>query len=555
MNNTAKISYVVASLVFAAGVLHTHYFGALYPGIAVGGALASIILYFGLLRQPLSDVKVIAAFLSLGLAYRVYSYLFPASMMRFDPDAYAVRSQVIISNGGLSEIVEGFYHTAAVFSVSGAEVSIITGLPVDDAYVVFPMIVSVAAPLFVGVLVRQVTDDTFAIVGAVGAVTLSASLIQYSNGPIPITLAAVYFAAFVLILVHTSGLPSMRLSILLFLFVFAGSLTHKIAVLLMAGTLLFLYVYSILSVQKSADELRPPKSLLALTTLVLLVTQWSFLTTYFASAIALTTDIVKVFTSVEATGLTSPAAATRVAPPLSVEVLRVAHYLLPVAVGAVGGVILFKYHKHGRIRSLQSAALVSAGITLPGIITSAAPGFQRVYVYAAIPVAALIGVFIGKLSNRTVVRRGLGVCIVFLLVLNPLAAAATPDQPGTPREYLTAQEVSAKEFGNRQVPGIVYADLFYGDEAVDFPAAAAGSEVNQRQVPQPQWHPGLIDSGLKNGTLLSKGYETIAYRTKVDVYRLTGGWYRLNWNAQEALMQNYHSAYDNGGVVIFERLD
>lgn len=552
MGKGAKLAIISVLVVFSSSVLGSHSMGTLYPASAIAliiGVLAVLALQIWTDLRPSVAVFILAV---IGAAHRVWYFLFPASMMRFDPDAYAVRSQIIISSGSFDPIVNDFYHIAAAFPVAGAISGIITQLDINVAYIVFPLATGLSLPLLSAVLARRVSSAQYSGTLAASIVTVGGASTLFSIAPIPITLASIYLTgAIVAALLVPAQMRSESMA-LLGVFCVAAALSHKIPLLLLVGIAGVFVIYTIGLPGPDSEVRWGFGPTFAIFSGLMLVVQWVYLSDYFADAVI----EVLILTGLRASsiGRAIPKAAVRLDPPLFSALLNNSYYLLLLLVGGISWVLLLREYQRRNVRILQSAAGITVLLTIPSAVIGAGPGFQRVYIYGTAFVAALIAVTLSK-TETTDSRKWkalASIVIIAIVVVNPLAVIATPDHPGTTRQYLTAAEVQAKHFSNSHTDDVVYRDLMYGDEVVDFEAAAKGDEWHQRQVPSP-WYPGLLSEELYDGTLIEQNYEKISLRTNVDIWRLRGGRYRLTWDPESSLDETYNRVYANGEVVNYDR--
>jgi len=531
--------------------------GTLFPGLPFGLAIAVCALVAGSVWSQISTAAGVATIVLLAVAARLFGYLFPASMLTFDPDAYAVRSLIIANTGHTGQTVSDFYGAAAGFPVFGAEVKLVTGLPVEAAYAVFPLLVGFLLTLFASVLARRVTSDRDAPIVAAAVVAVGASSLMYGMAPTPQSLAAIYLAGSVVILMATvTDRLHWRHLFLLSVFLLAGALTHKIPLLLFTGISCVLVGYSIII--QLADIRPTPHSIGIIAALgaTALAFQWIYLTGYFERGFLKIFRVFGFAALLPSFPVGNPTAATVVDPPLTISIRNTLYFFVTVGTGGIVALELFRRYSDAHVRLLQAAAGVTVGVILPGFV-GLGPGFQRTYMYATVFVAALIGVGAKRLvrSGRFSARPVAVGMLLVILVANPFSVIAMSDFPNTPRQYLSVEEVEGKHFANDRIEQIVYMDLYYGDETVDFEAAARGDEYHQYTVPDPRWVPGLLNNELLNQTLLKHEYPYIAIRTNVEIYRLKGGWYRLTWSPERALdsTHSYQRIYDNGGVTIHAR--
>ncbi|MFC7202649.1 hypothetical protein ACFQJC_03925 [Haloferax namakaokahaiae] len=552
MAKSAKLAASVVLLSLSLHVLGSHVIGYLYPAVSIALIIGVIGILLVLVATDLRSSKAVYLLAGLSAFHRVWLYTFPASMMRFDPDAYAVRSQVIINTSSIDTVVGDFYHIAAAFPITGAVTSLITNLNIDAAYAIFPLILGFVLPLFAAILACHVVPSKASAPVAAAIVTVGAPSTTFSIAPIPITLASIFLTGAVAVAVLAPTRLRLRWIILIMVFGVGATFTHKLPLLILAGISGLFVVYT-KGLRVVNSEVRDSYGNM-LTGLAgsLLIVQWAYATNYLQDGVFHIFELVGV--SVANGNVTAPLAAERLSQPMLVSLMNNIFYPLLLEVGGVAGLLFIREYRRRNVRMLQAAAGVAVLLTVPSVVTGLGPGFQRVYIYGSAFVAALIAAGLTKVEWTDSRWRQVfaATAVVAIIISNPLSVAATPDYPGTPRQYLTAAEVEGKQFTDDHTEGVVYRDLVYGDEVVDFEAASRGDDWHQRQVPNP-WDPGLLSSELYNGTLLTKGYERVSLRTNVDVWRLRGGWYRLDWNPEQSLNKVYNRVYSNGGVVTYDK--
>lgn len=555
MSQGFKLALSLVFFTVAIILLITHTTGSLYPGLPLMTIIGVIVVLIIYAFTNIGQIRTVLCLCLLAVASRLWTFIFPASMIRFDPDSYAVKSQVIVNTGSLEATISGFYQSAAMFPLTGSIATLIFGIPVDKSYSIYPIVVGLALPLFAAVLARRISKSK--IVGPIAAaiVTAGAASTIFAAAPIPITLAAIYVAATIITLTVAPTQFRLQKALVYLLFAAAAGLTHKISLFLLTGILVTYTIYTGVVTVFGMEIKNKKMGVISLITISLLIVQWFYLTDFILGAIYQISAVV--LTEVRNVGTTNPSAAIRATRPLIISLQNNAFYLLSLLFGGFAGIYVFRDFYQWRVRLLQSAALITVVVTLPSAVMGSGPGFQRIYIYASVFVAALISVAIARIVSWEIVRGDLRwkhriaiAVLIVLVIVNPLSVIATPDYPGTSRQYLTEQEVTGKTWTNNYVSVIVYRDLYYGDEVVDFKRAAEGPTWHQEQVPNP-WDPGLLNEELYNGTLPSKDYQVVSLRTDVTYYRLRGGDYRLQWNPIAKMDTKSNRIYANGGVVTY----
>ncbi|WP_424016485.1 hypothetical protein ACOZ4N_11315 [Halorientalis pallida] len=558
MNTWAKLSIVLSCLAFTGGIIHTHTTGTLYPGLTGGLAVAGIVLLVTVLRTDANYDISLTFLITLGLLSRVYAFLFVSGLVRYDPGREAVKSQVVIATGGINELAGTFYTQAAGYNLIGAEAAIVSGLPVQDAYVIFPIAVALTLPVFAAVMADRISESKDGGFISASIVTLGGVAIQFSVAPIPMTIGSLFLASAILVLISNEVNYDLRTIILLVAFTVAAGITHKVPILLLTAIAGAFIVYS--SAARFLDDsvsIRAGVFLFGFS-VISLVLQWLYYTDYVTRALLL---IFQTSSGVpgggEAAGGILAASSGQGAPfriPRLQRAVYLMYYFLPVTVGAIAGLWLFRSFRKDNIRFLQVVALITVGFSVPGIVIGSAPRFRRVYIYGTVFAATLIGV--GVVSFRRSNFPGAKVASVavvgLILISGPLSPIVAPDGPKKADRYLTEQEISGQLFVNEHISRTVYMDVFYQEKRANFSRAAAGPDYEQTGIPVWGYHRfGYLHDSLLNGSLAEMNYTYVALRTDVQIYRLLGGQYVLYWDPEGAMNRSYNRIYSNGEVAVY----
>ncbi len=566
MERRSKLGLTIAASGFSAGILHAHAVGSLSPGLPLGTTIATVGLLVLVWSEQLSIS--LSAIVTLGALYRVVAFAIPPTLLNFDPDAHAVRSQIVLQTGSTKDLVGVFYGTAAAFDVHGAQIALLTGLPIDDAYVFYPLAIGVGIPLLallaVNVLFRSIDLPTHSKRIGLGCAAIlavvEATTIQYGAAPVPVAYSALFLAAIVFTIV--SFLPHRTWEFLTVLALFSAALltSAKVPLLLFVAILsVWVVVDSVTSTQHPSPRQTP----LTFTLLfgVLLALQWMYITEFFsfgAGALAVLTKLV-----IGEAATRTPPAATPYSKGLLEKLLGLSNILSLLVAGGIAWLYIAATRlSNESVKPLLAASAVTVAFIIPNLVFGSGPGFQRVFVYAVPFVCALIPTALLLALNDNHPRLPIPyipqgsaiVCgAIFLLVIANLGSmGATPDRVGGHRFYLTQSEVEGKHFTNAHISDNVYMDMYYGDEVVNFQRAARGPEYHQYTVPH-SWGRPLLSQELLTRNLIAQQYSYVAYRPTVDVYRLSGGRYRLMWDPGNVLDKHYYKVYSSGGSNIYRR--
>jgi len=492
-----------------------------------------------------------------GVAYRIYTFLFPASLISFDPDKMAIMSQLIISNGELSELNSRFYSEAAGFQILGSVTSFATGLPVNDAYVAFPLVAGIVMPLLVGSITRHVTLSDDAALVSIALSSVAGSSLKFSVAPIPLLVASIFVVGFVVVLVVSDVRPLSRHVMLLITFLAAATIMHKLPVMLIFGGVTSYIIYTVIVARVNGSISYRLGPLIVALPFVFLIFQWVMYTQFFESALFLGLELIgneQLLT--DSTGrVNPPSAATKLSLSFYDSLLSILYLPLTVIVAALAGGLLLRRYDEDRIRVLQAFALVV--IWPPGLaLLSNGPSPIRLFVYGTMFCSVLVGVLYARLAESSVslLQAGKVALVIILIVTNLTSPAVWPDSSDRHRNYLNQTEVEAKQFINDRATNTVYADPYFKFKTVDHDITSneGKNEFKQRGIPMGDlYRNGFLYSELLNANFSGRKYETVALRTSVDIFWMIDGAYRLDWEPEVELGRTHSQVYNNGNVVVF----
>ena len=137
-----KFATIVVFVTLSGGVVTPIIFGKLYPVTNIWFTAGVL----GLILLALNDTKLgqtiwlyLGCIITLAVAYRLRIFLFPASMIGQDPDAYAIQIARVMEAGETSVITFGFYGQAPLHILEGTITGLITALSAPAASVVYPI--------------------------------------------------------------------------------------------------------------------------------------------------------------------------------------------------------------------------------------------------------------------------------------------------------------------------------------------------------------------------------------------------------------------------------
>ncbi len=553
-----KAASVVVFVALAGGVIYSHQTGSLYPGLPFAAGFGVLLLAGVVLQSRAVSTSVALVAITVGLVYRIYAFEFPASMVSFDPDAYAVQALIIAQTGSTEQLIlSEFYSAATAFSVFNAESILVLGLPTDSAFVTIPLLAALVIPVSAMAIAHRVTSHRQTFVLAAVLTTLGPATIKYGIRPNPIFFSGLIFSAFAVTLISYPNRRKISHLVLSIVLLFALMVSHKIAVIVVVLVCLLLLIGSHAPFGRAFGNrsVRTAYSL-ALIAGAALVIQWMFLTQYISRALPRILAIIGV---VEPPPELSRAAAVPYEPQLAFQVLAFSFVLTTLAVGGLVWLGLLKFRYDAKIARLLAIAGGTVAIVLPGRFSDAAAGTQRTFFFATAGLGALVAVgrYFAVKSPRRYLHYLSIIAIAIILVSQPLSAASTPDYRDGARHYLTQGEVNGKAFAQQHTQSTVYMDRYYWDEVIDFERAAADGGPQYQAPAAGSYFDGILEQELTEGTLLQEEYQYVLLRTNVGTYRMDMGRWVLTWDpvASMAASSRYHQTYSNGHTMMFSRRD
>lgn len=558
--NYVKLCSIFGLLSGSVGILWSHQQGDIWPGIHL--SLLAAIAFMILLLKTNREFSATALLLpiSLGVFLRLYTYVFPASMIGFDPDTYAFQIQGIIVTGS-TEAVQGSYYTAApLFHVLAAAAGLVSEIPATKAMAIYPVLTGILYPLVTFLLVRRFIDDLS--IGSWGGfaggliVAVATMSVNLAYQPIAETLAALQWIVLVYVVMRFIDGRSWRSTGMFLLLLTALIFTHKLPPTAVLVTFVILSLGILAIWMSGVNVWEGRKGALFRTSVYLTLIAGGFVVLQYFFISALGGNLAfRLFTYLDPqsqSALYSASLPATDAVPiglgLSQRIIRNLHGLVLIPIAAVSWLVLAIGVLRGRFSksSVLVILAVAASTSLVMLLTLTGPtiggGVGRTLVIAE-PV--LISVTILAVYRRPWLIQA----IVLLLVLTQLTSGITiaPDYREGADMYLTNQDLAAKDHGWKFVDETIYTDSFYANEMLP-------SRINRYQrfeKPEHNSHyAGFNDGAFLNGTLIWQEYAYILFRNKTK-FRTNLGWYQITWDPKKELNHRNNRVYDNNGVMLY----
>lgn len=549
-----KLAVAIAISALGVGILLTHRFDQLYPSLIVAkwvALLAITSLAFVGIRHD-EFVMVLITIIAVAVAFRVWTFTFPASVVGIDPLVYGAWTEELLESGSTVETsIQGFYARASAFLMLSASFALVGDLDPMTALGIYPIAGGVILPVFAAIYVRQIGNgrSKIAMVLAAVVVVAGASSLRFQYWPIAQTLGALYYIVFVYTLARYLDRLNLRF-FLLFLLPFSGLIaSHKFTLFIAAGTFGFLIGLFFLQRFMSESTLQEVNVLhtvivLGILTGVALYFQLE-VTHYTGAAIFNITEPL-----IGGSGGVEEIAPTAAIPSVPLEYSGyywTGNILLLMFVAGIAWLLVASRIVTTRDLDPSELVILAATATVAiAVIQSFVIGVfgpQRAVQYGEVALASLIigGLFSVYRFPPDLSRSTLSVVmLVFLLVTAGLSAPyALPDYDNYPRVYLTAGEQA----------GIEFAETYSTDEvATDYYVRRVASEGDSRV----EYIDGTIP--LLRGEINDSEY--VLYRSSVEVYLspaegLSIPFWELTWEPEETLNAEYHRVYGTSDATLY----
>jgi len=542
----AYLFSLTAFVVFA-----SHRTVAVFPWLPLGlfGAAAIV-----LLLDTRSSSKILLAIVaSSGFVAYVFWFAHP-SLLNMDPDKVAVAVSRVMELGGTSGISDLVYYSSVpAFHVFVSALGILLGISGKEAMILFGIATPVFQILGAATLVGTFYGERAGIYAIVIAM-VSTGVLHYAVSPIPQLAAVALWMPF--LLTFDKYIRTRSKAHLIGLLVAVSTLvyTHKIAMVVVLGTVLAAGTVHVMKTRFTRDigVVRPYVTLSILSGFLFALQNFWFTT--FGRAI-LTDKLGGLFD--DRVGAPEPVdaisfLAVRPLPRIPEVIVGNADWVLITALAGICWLVLLRatvrrLHRH---TVLLGASLFSGGLIFLSYIAPESVTPHRLILFATIPFAVSIGTVLSEFTDRLrgKTKHVVTVLLIVFLVSQLFVTGAVPDHPHEPREYLTPQEVDGKRWTNGHATGEVHADFFYAREIVDF------DRPGQTYVTGPGAEArgySSITLPYLNGTVAEEEYRYVLYRTGYDIYQVQGAWV-LTWNPESELDGAKHRVFDNGGAVLYE---
>lgn len=578
-----RLATIALSLLVVGTVTVTRRTGELFPWLPIFAFVSVLVLlrvsYENSALQ--SDQLYVVLFLITGLsvAYRLIAFAHPASLVGMDPDrfaAWAHLTQVL----GEAAVAEEFYSGAPAHHVLLAEWAMLIGRDTLVATGIFPLAFGLTTVFTAVMFCRYVTDSRTAVIITALLGAILATQVRSAYWPVAQNLGDVYLVIFIYLVLSIPETNLAPRALLLFLFSIGMVYVHKFPIVMAIAVCLTLWiVYQLRLFSTGSRPGNQHRAYLFLTSYLigLLLFQWTVLTSFVDSGIALITSVraldpsIHIFSDLfsgasESTGQAEHPVGGAVPNygPFIVFQMGIFGVIVSMFAGGVTWLYVFLTERHHprRIDLLVVVAVLSASVVSAGLTgTKVSP--ERLFWTATIPLVVLLGYGISRAISQSDHGARTVVCtlLVLLLFFQAFSSAALPTYPDTPRYYLNADEVETKEWGYNHVPEQIHTDGYYAHEIVNV------SRIDRVDHPDIFAHPDSkyqrYDVHLFDGNLAEQGHQYVLFRSDVHIYRILGeaeelypySIYRLTYDPEPELNAQYDRIYTTNDQSLYKHPD
>jgi len=529
----AIIFFVAVSVSVVAPVIG----GEIYPIINLTFTVGVLMLF--LLSHKDASIRrtfplYLAAIVALSTVYRLRIFLFPASMLGIDPDRYAIQIARVMRSGDLSAITYGFYSEAPFHILEGSATGLIIAFPAPAASVVYPLLSGIAIPLLAIIFTARLRPNSprTAILTA-GCVSVLAYSVRFSYGPVAQTMG-VLFLLFSIFSIFTYAYKDDRRWLILGLLMMIGAIyTHKLTAI--AVTLSITGALVLGSLHPATRNTPTIKRLCVggIGLMGLLTAVQLFYVTEFAQSIIFRLAVPSLPAS-------NPPVPTAAVNPYSLtdRLFRLSYVvLLAIISGLVWLGWLWQTLRRQNFR--QDILFLGFVAPLAGLIVIADPADMnpvRIISYSEVLLIVLIAVgwywtAVESPGPSRPISRYVAISgILLLLVTAGVSSIAGPDAEPFNRDYLTSEEIKAKEWGYDMISGEIATDQYYAHETPPARIAvlegAPSIELNKFED---------RTSMFLNKSFSAEQPSAVAHRTCVKTIRSSYGPRQLTYDVEKVL--------------------
>lgn len=528
-----------------------------------------VFLFFGVIVLAISIYSgqslptLILATIVLGVGFRAASMQIPVPVAGDDANSNLVWIEQLIEFGSIDQIESTFYRDASFHYVFIAISSLVFGLGPERGIHIYAPLMGIVVPLIAVVLTNKLgIEETHLLALAALLAVVTTEAIRRTHRPLAQTHASIFWWLFLISLIMYLRSPNNRMYSLLTFFAVSIVFTHKLPlpiIGILIGVLLLLHIVNELQVNTNRDR-RIVKHLGGVLVLLGLVTivQWLYISDLINQIVARINAFIFGLSHGADVGETmyEPSAAVPARPGLLPEIYQYpveyslyferSHAIILLIVSGLGWLALYQYREEREQRSALQVLLVAAAICvflimLGQVSVSAMNPTRPLLLIEPVLVTLIIGLVWRIQKKYKIEKNQLRSKLMYLFIITIafsqiFAATAAADYVNTPRYYLDKPEQQGQETLCTYTEGQIYVDQEY----------TAFSNCDKfRRISR------TSRDELYNAEIEPNEHGTVMYRHNVNVYLGVQNRWRLTWNPDDKLSQEYNKIYDNNAVSAF----
>lgn len=551
--NCKKYVIMVLLISISAGIHMPLLEDQLYPAVNIVLTTAVLsVIAISRLDPSLRDTYpvYICVLIILAVAYRLRIFLFPASMIGQDPDTYAIQIARVLEAGETSAITFGFYKQAPLHILKGTITGLITALSAPAASVIYPIAGGVAIPLIAASLAYRlrpnIPETTVLVTGVVSVLGYST---RFSYWPVAQS-TGVLFLLFTLASIFAYANAGGKRWLILGIVTMLGAVyTHKLSAVATTLSVIGAVLLGIMHpATRRSNEVRRLATGAFLIIALLTAVQLLFVTGFIRA-------VVFQLYGPSISGSPPPNPGLAIDPYTFTDRVFALSYV--ILMGLISGLMWLglcwrTVKNQGPPQDILLLGFVSSLAALVIVLYPAGVNPVRTIFYVEVLLAVLIGiggywvVAESASSFRPLARYAAIIGIFALLISAGVSPTAAPDWDTLNRNYLTAEEVEAKEWGYQRVPGAIAADQYYAGES---PPTRIQRRESNSDIDFSKFESRT--SMYLNNDFRENQPLTVAYRDCIEIYRSKSGIWKLTYDPELVLEHSYNRVYNSGCVSYF----
>lgn len=535
------------------------------------------------------------------VSIRLLIFTFPASMIAFDPDTFAISIQSIISNGSTAGIRSNFYREAPLFHIFTAVYSQIALVRAADAMAIWPIIVGTLFTLSAVIFALYLSQNLKSALAAGVLMAILSNSVTFSYTPIPNLMAAALFLPAIICLVYLFKGQRMHLipvNIIFISLIFTHKLHPLITVCIVFIALFLTYSQRIFSSGHRSFYFVQNTEILILfgifTIMWAVVVQMGVPSLLLPGAVVFGASVYRLRFDQKApqmdsshilsinqkyenlfwkllllfgvilaiqwvflTNLLYSVVVYRILPltnqpeintntqlnfnyidPIDYGIRDVFFHQADVLILVLPMSLAWVYLFYTRGNSTSLVLLAASGVGLSLIPTGIFAGTSGgLGAQRALLVFSPLGIAVISAFIFDNSKNVMKAAFIIIVIIQVFSGGFVPDDPNSYRKYLTEDEISAKEFSLEYTSGDIYTDQFYASESI-LPVTSRGEDVDMSGSLSTSVRFKSFGTDLLQKNISGGKYQRVILRNDINPVRTGIGTVRLTWDPEQTFKKD-----------------